>query len=282
MLVIESPSEMQKWSYAQRYDRGMKIGLVPTMGYLHEGHLSLVRKARELADKVIVSIFVNPTQFGPNEDFERYPRDLKRDLGLLEKEGVDVVFAPTIRDMYPEGYGTYVENITLTDKLCGKSRPGHFRGVTTVVSKLFNICLPHVAVFGQKDAQQVMIIERMVKDLNFPVAIVRGDIVREPDGLAMSSRNAYLSEEERKKAPVLYQSLLLAKDLIEKGERNPATVREAVCRFIGTVPEASIDYVEVLGGEDLRDLERLEGKVLVALAVRFGSTRLIDNMLLEV
>jgi pantoate--beta-alanine ligase len=280
--VIESPQEMQNWSRAQA-KTGLSIGLVPTMGYLHEGHLSLVRQARELCDQVVVSIFVNPIQFGEGEDFDRYPRDLSRDLDLLEKEGVGAVFAPTARAMYPEKEQTNVEPPTgMENRLCGRNRPGHFRGVTTVVSKLFNICLPDVAVFGQKDAQQALIIEKMVRDLNFPVRIVRGEIVREPDGLAMSSRNVYLSPEDRKNATVLYRSLLMAKDLIKRGERNPSQVRNAMFEMINRVDGTQIDYIEIYNAKDLSELEEINGQVLLALAVRFGETRLIDNLLLEV
>ncbi|MGI6550947.1 MAG: pantoate--beta-alanine ligase [Syntrophomonadales bacterium] len=282
MKVIESPQEMQNWSRAQA-KTGLSIGLVPTMGYLHEGHLSLVRQARELCDQVVVSIFVNPIQFGEGEDFDRYPRDLSRDLDLLEKEGVGAVFAPTARAMYPEKEQTNVEPPTgMENRLCGRNRPGHFRGVTTVVSKLFNICLPDVAVFGQKDAQQALIIEKMVRDLNFPVRIVRGEIVREPDGLAMSSRNVYLSPEDRKNATVLYRSLLMAKDLIKRGERNPSQVRNAMYEMINRVDGTQIDYIEIYNAKDLSELEEINGQVLLALAVRFGDTRLIDNLLLEV
>lgn len=281
MDVIKLSSEMQNWSRAQR-EQGKTIGLVPTMGMLHEGHLSLVRLAKEHCDLVVVSVFVNPMQFGEGEDFESYPRDLSRDSGLLEKEGVDIVFAPEGRDMYPQDFGSFVETYGLGNKLCGKSRPGHFRGVTTVVSKLFNICLPDLAVFGQKDAQQVMIIEKMVRDLNFPVRILRGPIVRESNGLAMSSRNVYLSDRERDDATILYKSLTMAKGLIDAGERNPSAIKGALIDAVSQAPGARIDYIEVLSGEDLSDLEEIKGKVLIALAVKFGGARLIDNMLVEV
>lgn len=282
MKVIESPQEMQNWSRAQSR-AGLRIGLVPTMGYLHEGHLSLVRKARELCDTVIVSIFVNPIQFGEGEDYDRYPRDLSRDLDLLRKEGVDAVFTPTVRSMYPGKEQTMVEPPPgMENKLCGRNRPGHFRGVTTVVSKLFNICLPDMAFFGQKDAQQALIIEKMVKDLNFPVQIVKGEIIREPDGLAMSSRNVYLSPEDREKATILYRSLLMARDLINRGEREPSKVREAMLEMINQVNGAQVDYVEIYNASDLSELEEIKGQVLLALAVRFGTTRLIDNLLVEV
>lgn len=281
MEVISVPSQMQAWSLNHRRN-GHKIGLVPTMGFLHEGHLSLVREARRQCDVVVVSIFVNPIQFGVNEDFDKYPRALEKDITLLEEEGVNAVFAPAAADMYPAGYGTFVDTAGLDDKLCGRSRPGHFRGVTTVVSKLFNICLPDVSVFGQKDAQQVMIIEKMVKDLNFPIQIIRGEIVREKDGLAMSSRNVYLSPTDRENAVVLNRSLQKAREMIAAGADDPVQVRQAVVEAIEATPNASIDYVELYGGDDLRELTRIEGRVLIALAVRFGATRLIDNLLLEV
>lgn len=281
MNVIKLPSEMQNWSRSQKM-QGKNIGLVPTMGMLHEGHLSLVRLAKEKCDLVVVSIFVNPIQFGEGEDFESYPRDFSRDSNLLEKEGVDVVFAPEGRDMYTEDFGSSVETSGLDTKLCGKSRPGHFRGVTTVVSKLFNICLPDLAVFGQKDAQQVMIIEKMVKDLNFPLQILRGPIVREPNGLAMSSRNTYLNEREREDATILSRSLTMAKNLIDAGERNPSAIKGAMIEAISQVPGTRIDYIEVLNGVDLSDLKEIKGKVLIALAVKFGGARLIDNVLVEV
>jgi len=282
MQVFTRVQDMQEWSL-QAKRLGKKIGLVPTMGYLHDGHLSLVRRAKAECDVVIVSIFVNPLQFGVGEDYEAYPRDLTRDTALLEKEGVDAVFAPSVKEMYPPGYSTTVEvGGEITAKLCGKSRPGHFKGVTTVVSKLFNICLPEVAYFGQKDAQQAMIIEKMVRELNFPLRIVRCPIVREADGLAMSSRNVYLSQEERKSALVLSQALALAREMIENGETNVNKVKEAMINLINSKPYTQIDYVEITSGEDLSDLAEIRGKVLVALAVRVGKTRLIDNLLLEV
>jgi len=282
MQVFTRVQDMQEWSL-QAKRLGKKIGLVPTMGYLHDGHLSLVRRAKAECDVVIVSIFVNPLQFGVGEDYEEYPRDLTRDTALLEKEGVDAVFAPSVKEMYPPGYSTTVEvGGEITAKLCGKSRPGHFKGVTTVVSKLFNICLPEVAYFGQKDAQQAMIIEKMVRELNFPLRIVRCPIVREADGLAMSSRNVYLSQEERKSALVLSQALALAREMIENGETNVNKVKEAMINLINSKPYTQIDYVEITSGEDLSDLAEIRGKVLVALAVRVGKTRLIDNLLLEV
>lgn len=257
---------------------GKSVGFVPTMGYLHEGHLSLVRRARKENDVVVVSIFVNPTQFAPGEDFERYPRDVERDKSLLEKEEVDILFIPSVEEMYPEGFSTYVEVLNLTEGLCGAKRPGHFRGVTTVVSKLFNIVMPDRAYFGKKDYQQLKVIERMVKDLNFPVEVVGCPIVREPDGLAMSSRNVYLSVEERTAATVLYKSLLLAKEYYEKGGRNAKDLKSKITSFINKEPLVKkIDYVEIVDGETLQPVEKLYPGVLIALAVFIGNARLIDN-----
>ncbi len=282
MQLFNNVTEMQDWC-GEKKRQGKTIGLVPTMGYLHEGHLSLVREARSNCDLTVVSIFVNPIQFGVGEDFEDYPRDLARDSSLLEQAGVDALFAPTIREMYPSGYNSYVE-VTgeITEKLCGRSRPGHFRGVTTVVSKLFNICRPDVAYFGQKDAQQVMIIEKMVQELNFPLRIVRVAIVREADGLAMSSRNVYLSSELRKQALVLNQSLQQARQRILAGEKDAGKIKSLLCETINTSAAANIDYTEIYDAVDLADVEVIKGSVLLALAVRLGTTRLIDNMIVEV
>jgi pantoate--beta-alanine ligase len=282
MQIIKSIAEMQQWSSIHK-KAGQRIGLVPTMGYLHEGHLSLVRQARQDCDLVVVSVFVNPIQFGVGEDFEEYPRDLTRDCDLLEQEQADVVFAPLVKDMYPEGYDSFVEvQGQITEKMCGASRPGHFRGVTTVVSKLFHICQPDLAYFGQKDAQQLLVLEKMVRDLNFPLKIVRVPIVREADGLALSSRNVYLDEQQRQEALVLSQSLRAAHKLIMDGERDPEKVRAYIRDIIETSPGAQIDYIEINRADDLASLERIEGSVLIALAVKFGTTRLIDNLLVEV
>jgi len=229
-----------------------------------------------------MSIFVNPTQFGPNEDFDRYPRDLERDLKLAEAAGVDVVFAPSVKEMYPDGYKTYVNVEGITEVLCGKSRPGHFRGVTTIVTKLFNIVEPHRAYFGQKDAQQVAVIKKMVKDLNMNVEIITCPIVREEDGLAMSSRNVYLSPEERKSAVILSKSLMEAEELIKKGETDAKKIRKYIIDRIQTEKNAVIDYVEVVNADTLENVDEIKGRVLVALAVKFGSTRLIDNVIVEV
>jgi pantoate--beta-alanine ligase len=260
--------------------KGKTIGFVPTMGYLHEGHLSLVRESRKSADVTVVSLFVNPLQFGPQEDFRRYPRDPERDAALLEKEGVDILFLPENREMYPEGYRTSVEVAGLQDKLCGRSRPGHFRGVATVVLKLFNIVRPDYAFFGQKDAQQVVILQKMVQDLNADMEIRAMPIIREPDGLAMSSRNAYLSAEERRAALVLSSSLGEARRMFENGERAAGPIRERLSSAIAAESLARIDYVEIVDPSSLEPVERIDGEALVALAVYIGKTRLIDNEIL--
>lgn len=261
---------------------GKSIGFVPTMGYLHEGHLSLVRQSIKENDLTVVSIFVNPIQFGPGEDFNRYPRDIERDKRLLEKEGVHYLFFPDEDEMYPAGFKTFVEVAEIGKKLCGKSRPGHFKGVSTVVLKLFNIVQPNRAYFGQKDAQQAIIIKKMVKDLNLDVDIVVMPIVREEDGLAMSSRNVYLNEEERKNATVLYKSLREAEKMIRMGEKNAEKVVNRIKEVIMSYPEALIDYIEIVDTEELNPVNPIKGKVLIALAVYIGKARLIDNMILEV
>jgi pantoate--beta-alanine ligase len=282
MITFTTVKEMQNWSQEQK-QAGRSVALVPTMGYLHEGHLALVREARKNCDVTIVSIFVNPIQFGIGEDFEDYPRDLEKDSRLLEAEQVDALFAPSVKEMYPSGYNTFVEvGGEISAKLCAQSRPGHFRGVTTVVAKLFHICLPDRAFFGQKDAQQVMILEKMVDELNFPLTITRVPIVRESDGLAMSSRNVYLSPELRSQALVLNRSLLAARDLIQAGERNAARVKDKLVEVITSSPAADIVYAEIYDANDLKDVEIIESKVLIALAVKFGTTRLIDNLMVEV
>jgi len=270
----------------QRVARGLKrrgrIGFVPTMGFLHEGHLRLVRAARRQSDFVVVSVFVNPIQFGPKEDFRRYPRDFDRDRCLLRSAGADFVFYPDVKGMYPQNFATYVEVERLGEGLCGKSRPGHFRGVTTVVTKLFNIVLPDVAVFGAKDAQQAFVIRRMTRDLGFQTRIVILPTARGKDGLAMSSRNVYLSPEQRTEAQVLHRSLLLAKRLIGKGERNAARVKAAMRRLIRRQTSGRIDYVEMVDTDELRPVRTIKSETLVALAVFFGQTRLIDNTIVRV
>lgn len=254
------------------------IGFVPTMGALHEGHLKLVDTAKTQADFVVVSIFVNPLQFGVDEDFERYPRNFEQDTRLLESSGVDVSFIPDAEEMYPPGYDTYIEVPALYDVLCGKSRPDHFKGVCTIVCKLFNIVTPDIAVFGEKDAQQAIIIEKMSEELNLGVKILTVPTVREADGLALSSRNAYLSPQERGDAVVLYQSLLMAKELIEKGERNAGKIKLQIHTLISGKATAKTDYIEIVRKGNLTPLDTLEGEVLIALAVWFGRARLIDNM----
>ena len=256
------------------------LGLVPTMGYLHEGHFSLVRRAKAECMYVAVSIFVNPTQFGPNEDLSKYPRDLERDLHLLEDAGVDLVWTPAPEDMYPTGYQTWVEVGQMTQPLEGAQRPGHFRGVTTVVSKLFNAVRPAKAYFGQKDAQQAAVIRQMTRDLNFPVEIVVCPIVREPDGLALSSRNAYLGPEERKAATVLYRALSSAKAAYDRGERNAGKLRQVMQDILASEPLARMQYVSCADYDTLQELEEVTGKSLLSMAVFMGKTRLIDNFVL--
>src|ERR1700686_2004870 len=261
--------------------RHKRLGLVPTMGALHEGHLSLVRAAKAQCDVVAVSIFVNPTQFGPTEDLAKYPRQFERDCELLEKEGVDLLFAPSVEEVYPRGSVTWVTVEGLSDKLDGRSRPGHFRGVTTVVAKLFNIIEPDVAFFGQKDAAQLAVIRRMVRDLNFPVEIAACPIVREADGLAMSSRNAYLSGEERSRAIVLHRSLEEAEKRFRAGERNSNRLISAARELIYSEPNVRLDYLEMVDPESLEPVEIISGTALLAVAVCVGTTRLIDNAVLN-
>ena len=278
MEVIKRTAEMQEISLRLKRE-GRIIGLVPTMGYLHDGHLSLIKKARRENDIVIMSNFVNPLQFGPKEDFAIYPRDLDRDNILAESAGVDYVFAPTTEEMYPQGYDTYVEvKGPITEKMCGKSRPGHFKGVTTVVLKLFLITQPDRAYFGQKDAQQAIVIRKMVTDLNVPVKIITCPIIREEDGLALSSRNTYLSSEERLQALALPRALSAGRDMIMKGETDPQKVRLHIKQILESSPGIRVDYVEVVDGDDLSDLSVIKGKVLLAAAVYVGKTRLIDNI----
>ncbi len=253
------------------------VGFVPTMGYLHEGHLALVKRARTENPSVVVSIFVNPTQFGPNEDFERYPRDPQRDLVLLDKEGTDVVFMPTADEMYPPNFSSWVEVGKIAEHLEGASRPGHFKGVATVVARLFDIVQPDRAYFGQKDAQQLMVIKQMVADLNLSVEIVAVPTVREPDGLAMSSRNTYLNPEERKQATVLYQALTLAQKLYSDGERDAETIRRQMTKLIQKQPRAKIDYISIADAETFDELDTVRPPALVSMAVKIGKTRLIDN-----
>ena len=258
---------------------GKSVGFVPTMGYLHEGHKSLIDAARRENDKVVVSIFVNPMQFGPTEDLDSYPRDLNRDAKLCEDAGVDIIFHPEADEMYADGFCSYVDMNGLTTELCGKTRPIHFRGVQTVVLKLFHIVTPDRAYFGQKDAQQLAVIRRMVRDLNFDIEIVGCPIVRETDGLAMSSRNTYLNEEERKAALVLSQAVRLGEELIEAGEKNAAVIKEKMIAHIEAEPLAKIDYVEIVDAQSLEPVSEIRGEILAAMAVYIGKTRLIDNFI---
>lgn len=262
-----------------RLSFGGTVGLVPTMGYLHEGHLSLIRRAREECDHVVVTIFVNPTQFGPKEDLSRYPRDLDRDRKLIEPY-TDLLWTPTAEIMYPQGYQTWVEVEAMTSPLEGAMRPGHFRGVTTVVAKLFNAVQPHKAYFGQKDAQQAAVLRQMVRDLNFPLEMIVCPTAREPDGLAMSSRNVYLDPEQRKAATVLYRSLNAAKELHEAGERNAEMIRGMMKEVLASEPLAEPQYVSCADYDTLEELDEITGKALLSMAVFFGKTRLIDNFVL--
>jgi pantoate--beta-alanine ligase len=280
MRVASSNEEIRQAVWAAR-QAGRTIGLVPTMGALHAGHASLIKIAGQSSDFVVVSIFVNPTQFGPNENFSRYPRPLEKDLGVCRDLGVDWVFTPDAAVMFPPIYRTYVEVTQLQDVLCGPSRPGHFRGVATVVLKLFNIVMPDLAVFGQKDAQQTRILQQMTGDLDLPVRIFVAPIVRESDGLALSSRNQYLDAERRRQATVLYQSLQDIQKLVHGGERSTTPLLSAIRQRLETAPAARMDYAAIVDATSLRPVEQLQGTVLVALAVWFGSTRLIDNVILE-
>lgn len=277
MEVVTSVSEMRAW----RSRAAGCVGLVPTMGYLHDGHLSLVRASCARADVTAATIFVNPLQFGPREDLARYPRDPDRDLTLLATEGVDCVFMPDAAEMYPPGFATSIDVGPITSRLEGASRPGHFNGVATVVCKLFTIAEPHLAFFGRKDAQQLRVIRRMVRDLNLPVEVIGMPIIREPDGLALSSRNVYLAEDERRHALVLSRALKLAEDRFAAGERRAEAIRRAMRQAIRSAPTATIDYVSVADSESLEELKVIDRPALVSLAVRFGGTRLIDNTMLD-
>jgi len=279
MKIVRTPEEMQQAAQDLRRD-GKTIGFVPTMGFLHEGHLSLMRIARENADVVVASIFVNPTQFGPNEDLDAYPRDFERDEKLCREAGVDLLFYPSPQNMHLADHSVWVDETSLTDVLCGAARPGHFRGVCTVVAKLLNIVLPDFMVLGEKDAQQLRVLRRMVRDLNFPSEILSGPTVREADGLAMSSRNKRLSPSERAEAVCLFQGLEKAKELFAIGERD-AEVLKAAIREIIEKTSGIIDYIEIIDDESLEGLQTLEKPALIALAVQFSGARLIDNTVLE-
>ena len=278
-VVLRTIPETRRWVQSERTS-SRTLGLVPTMGSFHEGHLSLIRRARQSCDRTMVSIFVNPLQFAPGEDYVRYPRDLDRDLSLATREGVAAVFHPETEEMYPNGIVTSIGVGKLGEALCGASRPGHFQGVATVVAKLFNIVQPDLAFFGQKDAQQTLIMKTMTQELNWPLQIVVCATVREPDGVAYSSRNSYLSAEERSRASVLYRSLRLAENLIHSGAREAAGVEGEMRKMIQDVPGAELDYARVVDPATLEALQQINGEVLAAVAVRFGKTRLIDNLII--
>jgi len=276
MRTITRINDMKEYSASVRME-GKTISFVPTMGYLHEGHLSLMREGRRRGDVLVLSIFVNPTQFGAGEDLEKYPRDFERDERCAVETGVDVIFYPSVNEMYPDGFQTYVTVEDVTKNLCGRSRPGHFRGVATVCAKLFHIVAPHTAVFGKKDFQQFVTIRRMVKDLNMDLEIIGAPTVREPDGLAMSSRNTYLSDEERQSALSLSQSLILARDMYDRGERDAGTIMEEASLLIESHPHTAIDYVRICETATMEDVKTIEKEAVIALAVLVGKTRLIDN-----
>jgi pantoate--beta-alanine ligase len=279
MNIIKSIIEMNSW-IQQKHRQSITIGFVPTMGYFHEGHLNLMRTAKKQCDLVVVSIYVNPTQFGPNEDFNKYPRDLERDCSLAEGVGVDTVFIPSDKEMYPEGYKTYVEVESFSDTLCGKSRPGHFRGVATIVIKFLNIIQPDILYLGQKDAQQAILLRKMVDDLNINTKVVIVPTTRELDGLAMSSRNKFLSPEERQQATVLNESLHLAKSMISGGEKDSEKIIDAMQELIRKKPSATIDYIAIVDPETLEDVQIIDKQILIAVAVFIGKTRLIDNIII--
>lgn len=281
-MKIEATIKAVREQVKEWKKQGQSVALVPTMGYLHEGHLSLMKKAKEQNDRVVVSIFVNPIQFAPNEDFASYPRDLERDAALCDSEGVDLIFHPEAEEMYLDGFSTHVDMDGLTTGLCGKTRPTHFRGVCTVVNKLFNIVAPDRAYFGQKDAQQLSVIRHMVRDLNMDIEIVGCPIVREEDGLAKSSRNTYLSKEERKAALILSKTIFLGQKLVEEGERSAEVLLSKMRESLAAEPLAKIDYVEAVNALTIENISELKGEVLVAMAVYIGKTRLIDNFLVTI
>ncbi|MBU1355475.1 MAG: pantoate--beta-alanine ligase [Candidatus Edwardsbacteria bacterium] len=280
-MKISKTIKQLRQAIALQEKQGRRIGFVPTMGALHEGHLSLIRLAKKHSDFVVVSIFVNPTQFGPKEDYKKYPRDLKKDAALCKTAGADLIFSPSPEEIYPKNFSTYINVEGLTQGLCGASRPGHFRGVATVVVKLFNIVQPDAAVFGQKDAQQLAVIRQMTKDLDLPVKIIGAPIVRERDGLAMSSRNAYLTMEERAEAPALYRSLQLAGSMVKSGKRKADSVKREIAKLLyRDAPLGEIDYIEIVDNETLRPVKVIQKNTLIALAVKFPNARLIDNIVL--
>lgn len=279
--VIDNIQRMSMLSKILRKE-GKTIGFVPTMGYLHDGHMSLVRAARQHTDVVVISIFVNPAQFGPGEDLEKYPKDIKRDEEMAGLAGADILFCPSVAEMYPEGYATYINVERLTETLCARSRPGHFRGVATVVAKLFGIIKPDIAYFGQKDAQQASVIKKMVEDLNIDLDIKVQPIVREKDGIAMSSRNVYLSEAERKEAVCLKEALDKAERDIKSGERDPGKIMKSMKELIASKATAKIDYIEMVDLKNMRPIAPLSGEILIAMAVFIGKTRLIDNAIVRI
>jgi len=280
MKIITTVKEMQAY-VKHNYKKGRKISLVPTMGYFHDGHQMLIREARGICDRLVVSIFVNPLQFGRGEDFAAYPRDMKRDLELAGKLRVNVVFAPSAEEFYPAGYSTYVEDEKLSKKLCGAFRPGHFKGVMTAVAKLFNVIRPHTAVFGRKDAQQVAVIKKMIRELNYPIHMVVVPVIREKNGLACSSRNKYLTSRERKEAAIIYSSLRKAQEMASGGARDAAEIAEAVKSVMATCPLVQPQYVELVDPESLERVRRAGKGTLIAVAAMVGKTRLIDNIILE-
>lgn len=281
MKVITTIHEMQLEINKQK-NQSRSVGYVPTMGFLHEGHLTLIKKARNENDVVVLSIFVNPLQFGPDEDYDSYPRDFERDRALAESEHVDFLFFPSVEEMYPSSPSIKITVEDRTNVLCGKSRPGHFNGVATVLTKLFNIIMPHRAYFGLKDAQQVAVVDSLIKDFNFPIELRPVEIIREQDGLAKSSRNVNLRPEERLQAPVLYKSLQAARKSIENGERNAQNITRIVSNIIETETNGLIDYVELYSYPQLKLLEQLSGTVIIAIAVKFSTVRLIDNLIIEI
>jgi len=281
MVITGSIEKVRKIS-RKKTELGKIIGFVPTMGALHKGHLSLVKRARKECDFLIASIFINPTQFGAEEDYKHYPRNLAKDKKQLEKEGVDLLFSPKANTMYPSGASAYAYGNDLSRVLCGKSRPGHFKGVYTILVKLFNIVKPDIAYFGQKDYQQTLIVKKLVKDFNFPIRIRVLPIIREQDNLAMSSRNAYLKGRARKNSRCLYQALVLAKKLIESGERDPERVISRMKQLVKSTELARIDYIEIVDADNLKKLKNIRGKILIALAVYIKRVRLIDNIILNV
>jgi pantoate--beta-alanine ligase len=277
MKIFRTIKEQRNYSLNEKC-QNIKIALVPTMGFLHEAHLSLIKRAKEHADKIIVSIFVNPTQFGEGEDYKEYPRDERKDLRLLRKENVDAVFIPRVNDMYPQVFKTFCEVDELSKKYCGRSRPTHFRGVVTVVLKLFNIVQPDIAVFGEKDYQQYIIIKTMTEDLNLPIKIIPSPIIREKDGLAVSSRNIYLEREERKEATVIYESLLLTKEMVKRGKYRVSFLKEKMNELIKSKRHTRIDYIEFVNPQTLKKVEKVEKPTRILVAVWIGKARLIDNM----